>query len=372
MVERIAIFGGVGRWGSRIDRAARQQGHETAIVDPRAEVQIDPKEAVNWATVISLAVFPKVANQIIEELEAEITEKKIVFDICGRKNEIIPNLRGLDARRVSTVSSHPLANEKQPSRGLKVLIMPVGEASGRATDFVVGFYTAQRMIPIFYDLDRHDEDMAPEQGFVHGLQRAVGHAVIAEELDLDALWNLAPANAELYWAANFRGWDQPSKISAQATDSFLRTQRGIPMMRSVQEYIDEMVAIVEKDNDEERSQKELTDLFDKEFPALQALPIAKEMQERTTIILERLANLRLHSITIFSKEDIPGILHRFSGVFAKLNINMTAVDSHEAKEGGMKFMVGEEGTEEEIREAIVELEEAGFSVLDVKSKNNNS
>lgn len=51
---------------------------------------------------------------------------------------------------------------------------------------------------------------------------------------------------------------------------------------------------------------------------------------------------------------------------------MTAVDSHEAKEGGMKFMVGEEGTEEEIREAIVELEEAGFSVLDVKSKNNNS
>ena len=143
------------------------------------------------------------------------------------------------------------------------------------------------------------------------------------------------------------------------------------MLRSVQEHIDEMIAIVKRNDDEEKSQLELTELLDQEFPALQALPIAKEMQERTTIILERLANLRLHSITIFSKEDIPGVLHRFSGVFAKLKINMTAVDSHEPEEGGMKFMVGEEGTEEEIAEAIVELEEAGFSVLEVKSKNSS-
>lgn len=372
MAERIAIYGGAGRWGRRIDRGAKRLGHETLVVDPAAETKVDPKQAAGWATVLVLAVFPKVANQLIEELEDEITLEKKMFDICGRKSEIIPQLRRLNERKVSTVSTHPLTNEKQPLRGQKVLIMPVGDESGEATNFVVDFFSAQRMIPVFHELDRHDEDMAPEQGFPHSLQRAIGHAVIQDGLDLDTLWRMAPANAELFWLSGFRGWNQPSKISAQAIDSFLRTSRGIQMLRNVQARIDEMIAIVEKDKNEERSQQELTDLFDKEFPELQRRPISKEMQERTTIILERLANLRLHSISVYSKEDVPGVLHRLSGAFAQFNINLTAVDSHELEEGGMKFMIGEDSTEDEIAQVVTKLEESGFLVLEVKSKNDSS
>lgn len=91
------------------------------------------------------------------------------------------------------------------------------------------------------------------------------------------------------------------------------------------------------------------------------------MQERTTIILERLANLRLHSITVFSPEDVSGVLHRWSQVFAKHDINLTGVDSHDPGEG-MKFMIGEEGTDDQIAATIIELEELGFQILQVKSR----
>lgn len=248
--------------------------------------------------------------------------------------------------------------------------MPVGSASGEARNFVVDFFAAQRMIPVFHDLNRHDEDMAPEQGFPHSIQRAVGHAVFQTGLDLDALWKLAPANAELFWLNAFRGWNQPSRISAQAIDSFLRSELGIPMLRNMQNRIGEMIAIVGKDLNEERSQRELEELFDQEFTEIQRLPISKEMQERTTIVLERLANLRLHSITVLSKDDNPGVLHRLLESFARFNINLTAVDSHEPEEGGMTFMIGDEGSDDVIALAVADLEENGFSILETKSKKN--
>ena len=58
MSERIAIYGGAGRWGKRIDEAALKQGHETLVVDPAAEVKVDPKEAAQAITEVSqLALY---------------------------------------------------------------------------------------------------------------------------------------------------------------------------------------------------------------------------------------------------------------------------------------------------------------------------
>lgn len=363
MSERIAIYGGAGRWGARIDQAAKDQGHETLVVDPAAELKVDPTEAAKWATVLGLAVFPSIANQLIEELDIEITSEKIVFDICGRKNEIIPNLRKLNTRNVSVVSTHPLSNEKQPPRGQKVLIMPVGDMSGEATDFVVNFFSQQQMVPQFLDLELHDEIMAPNQGFVHSIQRSTGHAIVEKGLDLDALWTTAPANGELFWPSQFRGWNQPSAISAQAIDSFLRTTSGIPMLRSVQSHIGKMIEIVQNETDPEKSQKALADLFDEDFLPLQTQPISKEMQERTTIILERLANLRLQSITVHSEEDKPGVLHAITGTFAENGLNLTAQDSH-IENGGIKFMIGHDKKDDDpdLLQTILNLRERGFRV----------
>ena len=364
MSERIAIFGEKGRWGSVLAERSRKLGHEIRGIDPRAEIQEDPREAIRWATVLAFAVFPHVLNEIIEELEEEITEDKIVFDIAGKKNSIIPNLRKLDAKGVSVCSTHPLVNEKQPLKGQKILIMAVGQSSQKALDFSTDFFSSLGMIPINLDLNRHDEDMDPEQGLPHTNLRSIEFAVAREKLDPITLWEMAPANAELFWLSNWRTWNQPPEISAQAIDSFLRTDRGKRMTKNQQEFTTKMQEIVEN-NDSETSQQLLTQLFQEEFASLKNHPVSQEIQEKTTIILERLANLRLHSITIFSPEDRPGVLHEITGIFARNAINLTAVDSHEPNGGGITFMFGEEGDREQVTQALVQLEENGFKVLEV-------
>ncbi|OGD88687.1 hypothetical protein A2Z54_00515 [Candidatus Curtissbacteria bacterium RIFCSPHIGHO2_02_39_8] len=361
MTERIVIFGGAGNMGNRTNNEAQKQGHETKVVDPRAEIQIDPEEAIAWATVIYFSLFPKDLLEVLEKHGQKIREDQRVLDNTTIKRRIIPVLQGLDARGVSVCSIHPLARHDLPPRGQKVVVMDVGKNSKPARLFAEDFYDTSGMIIIDHSLEEHDRRMIREQLLPHLVMRTVGRVLEKLEDSPRELWDLAPANAELFFLSTWRTLIQDPKISANIIQNYLEDEDG----RKIVHLLISSLQEITQAPDEEK----LAAMLKQTFDALNKDNMASEMTESTTIILERMANLRIQSIRVLGPIDQPGVLHQITGVFAQNGINLTAADSH-TPDGGVKFMFGQDrGTPQAaIDQTIINLREQGFQVVKVQKR----
>lgn len=361
MNERVAIIGGEGNMGKAILFQAKQQGHETMVVDPRAPNSPSPEEALAWASVVYFSVFPAQLAEIAVSQRQNFKPGQIVAENCSVKGGIIPILEALDEDGVSTISTHPLAKHDQPPQGVKVLVMDVGKNSPKAREFVTEFHRNSGMIVINHELSRHDEVMGPEQGFPHLINRTAASVVSELGLDTQELWNLAPANAELFWMANWRSWMQDPKVAASIVSNFVRTPIGLMMIEA---FRDELDSIIETAKDEEA----LARSFQETFQRLNQNGMKEEMNKTTTIVLERIANLRMGSIVVIAANDEPGVLHRIIGIFLESGINLTAVDSHLVQGDGVQFMIGEDpnSSEAALLQAKGRLVKQGFGVEQIK------
>lgn len=346
--------------GKVVVRRAQSQGHETLIVDPKSAVQQDPTEAIAWSTVIYLSLFPRDLLEVLDKYGHRINVDQIVLENASVKRRIIPALMELDSQGISVCATHPLARYNQPSRGQKALVLEVGNNSERAKIFAEEFYRNQGMITIHYPLAKHDEMMLKEQLLPHLVMRSVGRTFEKLGVNPQEMWDLAPANAELFQSSAWRTLIQDPRISANILHSYLEDEDGQQVAKTLTSSLEEIIAA---SGDEER----LASFFQKTFENLNTGDFAQNMEEKTTIILERAANLRIQSLTVLSKEDKPGILHTVTGIFAQCGINLTALDSH-VLDIGVKFMIGEDPQTETntLEQAKLRLRESGFEIQEIQ------
>lgn len=342
--------------GKVIVQRAQLQGHETLVVDPKSERPHDPIEAIDWSTVVYLSLFPKDLLDVLDKYGHRINPNQIVLDNTTVKRRIIPALVKLDSRGISVCATHPLTRHNQPPRGQKVLVLEVGDNSQRARVFAEEFYRKSGMIVVNYPLESHDGMMLKEQLIPHLVMRTVGRTLEKLDVDPQEMWNLAPANSELFQLSAWRTLIQDPRISANILHSYLEDDDGREIAQAVRSSFQEIEGLA-------RDEEQLALFLQHTVENLNRNGIAQSMEEKTTIILERGANLRIQSMTIVSKEDKTGVLHTITGILAECGINLTAIDSH-VVDGGVMFMIGEDPqtTAAMSNEAKIRLVESGFSV----------
>ncbi len=357
MLERVVIFGGAGNMGRLIDTEAQKQGHETKIVDPKAEIQIDPEGAIAWATVLYFSLFAKDLLSVLDQHGQSIRPDQIVLENTSAKTIIIEALRELDRKGTSVCSVHPLAKHDQPPQGQKVVIMPIGAHSDKARTFAEDFYDRMDMIITYHNLKDHDPDMTPEQLPWHSINRA--HLLTFRRLGYKfaQLWNLAPANAELGLASVARTGTQDPKISATIIHNYLKTPEGKAWKATFMGSLEEILSTGEK------GEEELAVLLSQTNEYLREDGMDQQMNEATTVILEGNANLRLQSITIHSPSNEPGVLAAIATAFAENNVNLNLVRNRPPNEGvELVFGVDRNTDLSTLNQAIIRIKELGFEV----------
>ncbi|MCB0028404.1 MAG: hypothetical protein KDE28_10885, partial [Anaerolineales bacterium] len=86
--------------------------------------------------------------------------------------------------------------------------------------------------------------------------------------------------------------------------------------------------------------EELTTLFNGFYEQTQPSQIYQErMNQQGIVTLERLANLDRRSVSILTERDEVGMLRKILHPFEKLNINISAIDSH-LVDGKLRFDIG--------------------------------
>ncbi len=133
--------------------------------------------------------------------------------------------------------------------------------------------------------------------------------------------------------------------------------------------MDSLIKNLQELRDIAADDEKLRQSFEETYKRLNANGMGERMNETTTIIIERLANLRMGSMIIVASKDEPGVLRDLSTIFAECGINLTAIDSHIVEEG-VKFMIGEDTStsDEALAQAKIRLSEKGFKVEQVKRK----
>ena len=63
------------------------------------------------------------------------------------------------------------------------------------------------------------------------------------------------------------------------------------------------------------------------------------MNQKSIVTLERLVNIEEQSISIYSNKNEVGLLRKILAAFEKLNINITAIDSH-MEQDTLRFDIG--------------------------------
>jgi len=345
--------------GRRTEAEARKQGHQIQIVDPRAEIQVDPEEAIAWATVLYFSLFAKDLIPVLDQYGRSIRLDQIVLENTSTKNPIINTLKGLDEMGISVCSVHPFAKHDQPPGGQKVVILPIGTNFNKAQIFAQEFYGNMGMIIIRHSIEDHDALMVPEQLPWHTANRAHLLTFIRLGYRFSQLWNLAPANTELGLASTARTGIQNPTISATIIFNYLKTAEGQAWKATYPRSLEEIFKAAEK------GEETLAALLAQTNEYLKEDGMDQQMNEATTIILESNANLRLHSLTVHSLDNKPGVLAAIATIFAENGINLNAVGNR-PPDGGVDIRFGiDKGTDEaSINQAVIALRELGFEVIE--------
>lgn len=331
--ERVAIIGGAGNMGKLTEDLFRSLGHETIVSDPKLPMSPTAKNAIQQAGIVFFSVLP--IEQIGEIIESDIdsfTSDQVVMDNASSKTPLTKAFNMLDELGVSICSTHPMCKHDQPLHGQKALILEFGRNPEKARVIAENLYRNVGMVTIPFAFEEHDNSMVLLQLVPHLVMRSVADVLAKNNTDMDALRKIAPANFDLFNLSLWRTIGQDPNISATVIANLLQQQAG--GQRFVEDFQKAIADIVKSTKKENLAQN-----FDQVVSKLNQNGLKEDMNNRTTTVLERLANLRVKSIIIDATEDRPGLLRSILLPFEQQGISLTAIDSHKTN-SGLKFEIG--------------------------------
>lgn len=330
--ENVAIIGGAGNMGRLTANLFRDIGMFPVVSDPKIPESPTPKEAIRGTRIVFFSILPfEEINRIVAETKDDFKADHIVLDNASLKKPLIEAFKLLNERGVSICSTHPLCKHDQPLHGQKVLIMDIGQNSAQAREIAERLYQNAGMVTIPFPLEKHDKTMTIFQLVPHLIMRVVGEILAKNGADMRALADIAPANFQLFNLSLWRTLVQDSRISATLIANLLKEDEGLVLANGIKEAIARVI--------EEKNERILSQAFEEAKSSLNKKNFGAEMNQTTTVVLERLANLRVRSLVIEVSNDRPGLLRQLLLPFEQAGISLTAIDSHKTQ-GRLRFEIG--------------------------------
>lgn len=222
------------------------------------------------------------------------------------------------------------------------------------------------MITIPLPFEKHDATQTAGQLVPHLVMRSVGEVLEKNGIDMRALLEVAPANSQLFNLGLWRTLVQDPRISATLIKHLLDREEGQRLATGIKDAIEAAI----KNHDEE----ELAQKFKGTYALLNHDGLGEQMNETTTTILERLANLQVRSVVIeiADDQDRAGLLRRILAPFEDQGLSLTAIDSH--KSGRLKFELGideQTWSRQSLAEVAKDLEAIGCTVTHMTADNSH-
>ncbi|MFA7681951.1 MAG: prephenate dehydrogenase/arogenate dehydrogenase family protein [Candidatus Peribacteraceae bacterium] len=360
--QSIAVYGGGGGWGDRITRAASNLFGKTRIVEQKAT----PAEAIAAAResdILFMATPDPVINDLLIEVRNQLRPGKGVIDCATNKSGFADTLTSLAEDGVSVCSTHPMVKPETSPRGQTVIIMPIGEHAQLAQQVAQRIFVEMGMRPEELDFAQHADMMVILQMVPHLIHRilihAMAHGLQAQEMSIEDVSRLAPANYLLSELGVGRVGIQRPEVSAGIVMTALQTPLGHRVLGGIQETIGRIIAADKRE--------ELSALFTSDVNLLDPNGSwREEMTKRTDAALTRLGNLRLRSFQV-TVPDRPAVLRDVLSIMHDLHdIDMTALDSQiiDQEDGTAlaRFDVGITDQQLDFQKLAVDLERVGASI----------
>lgn len=360
----VAIIGGLGRMGTVTRRLFQEAGHPVIISDVKDPATLSPREAIRQSGIVFFSVLPiENIEGIIRSTADVFDEEHRVLDNASLKNPLSQAYTMLDQQGVSICSTHPLCKEDQPLFGQNLLYAPFGQRPQEAVTVAEHVHQKAGMVLIPIDFDKHDSTMLYNQLLPHLVNRAVGHALAENGIDVKALLAISTANSQLFSLANWRTLGQPSEISAMLISNSLQTPEGQKVIQALVGSIGTIERHSAELEQESGEPKKLAETFSADVASLDRTGETRAaMNEASIIILQHLANLAKRSVIVETHEkDRPGLLHELTGVIADNQINLNTALSQRIQ-GGFRFHLGiEDG--ELTTDVVEQLERLGYHII---------
>lgn len=355
---QVAVFGGAGNMGKLTVELFQNCGYETLIVDPKDSNSPTTAEAIASSNIIFFSVLPvEKIPDIISANENLFNENHIVLDNATEKRPLLEAYERLIQKGVAICSTHPLCKHDQPLYGQLALIMQVGsdEISGKAREIGDSIYKNAGMKTTDFVFENHDEALLSVQ-VPHLIHRIMGRTFEKMGVDMKSLRKIATANFNLYEQSLWRTLIQDPQISATIVANFIQTPQGQSIIDKIRESFEEITQKKDRDG--------LAEAFKDTYFNLGGEEIGPGMNETTTTIVERLANLGMKSFSFVTSDDDPGSLVRKLQPFADDHVSITAVDSHRSK-GQIKFDIGidPETNEVQLQKIFTDLQKLGCTII---------
>lgn len=362
--NQVAVIGGEGNMGKVTVELFQSLGYQAISSDTKNPESPSIPDAISGSKIVFFSVLPvEEIERIVAEAEDVFTPEHIVMDNASVKKPLVDAFRKLEAKGVSICSTHPLCKHDQPLHGQKALILDVGSNSQQAVEIAERLYRNAGMVTIPLSFEDHDRTMTVVQLVPHLVMRSIGTALEKSGVDMQKLREIAPANFQLFNLSLWRTLVQDPRISATIVSNLARSEEGQLLAERIELAIAETLAT--------KGQDELASIFEQAYSGLNQGGIGQTMNEATTTVLERLANLEVKSMIVEAKGDRAGLLRDILLPFEEQGISLTAIDSHKLKDG-IKFELGIDettSTPESIMATVAALQKTGCSVTHITNVN---
>jgi prephenate dehydrogenase len=227
----IGIIGGHGQFGGWLAALCRAQGLPVVISDIGTE--LSNREVARRADVVFVAVPIRVTNDVLEEIEGELSEEKLVADLTSVKTPVLSVLSRL---RSAVLSLHPMFAPSLPSVvGQTCIACRV--RTGAHTDFVEVLLSDAGMNVVQMDPDEHDRAMAVLQGLTHFQALAAAHCMMRMGFDPNATVSVSSPVYRLRLA-------MIGRILAQDPRLYAEIQVYNPYIQGVLEHLQESSSLL--------------------------------------------------------------------------------------------------------------------------------
>ncbi|QQG44179.1 MAG: prephenate dehydrogenase/arogenate dehydrogenase family protein [Candidatus Roizmanbacteria bacterium] len=359
----VAIIGGLGKMGQVTRRMFETAGYPVVISDKENTGTIAPREAIRKCETVFFSVPVEVAAEMIQATADVFGPDQNIMDDCTTKKSLIPGYKMIDRDNNSITSVHFLFKDDQPPPGQNALVLPYGKNWQRATSIAEEVCGKAGMVIIRMPFEEHDSDADFTQFKPHLINRTIGLALAEIGVNMELLIAMSTANSRMFNLALWRTLIQSSVISA----SIIRNLGDNPNSRQIVKELGRAMKRIIRESHLPPGKLEKT--FDRTVEKLDPTgEIRLAMNIDTISILEHLANLKVHSVTITTADNNVGSLNRMTGILAGAGINMNAIWSHiDDLNGSVRFDIGI-GNGEMTDEVMQELENNGFHVANVVSR----
>jgi prephenate dehydrogenase len=141
--------------------------------------ELSNRDVARRAEILFVSVPIRVAGEVLQEIEGELGDEKLVADLTSVKAPLVPILSRL---RCEVLSLHPMFAPSVPTFVGQTCIACRIRAGHRA-DFVESLLTEAGMTIVGMDPDEHDRTMAVIQGLTHFQALAAAHCMMQMGFD---------------------------------------------------------------------------------------------------------------------------------------------------------------------------------------------